>query len=115
MDFSVGTGALNSYDAVSRASEQLSGTLERDYKNATDEELMSACKEFESYFLEQVFKGMQKMVPKSETESSYTSTIKEYYQDELIKNYAADAANQGEGLGIAQMLYEQMKRNIDNG
>lgn len=113
MDLTIGANPLNTYDTVNKTGEQLSGTLSKDYKKATDEELMSACKEFESYFLEQVFKGMQKMVPKSEESSSYISTMKEYYQDELIKKYAADATSQGEGLGIAQMLYEQMKRNVE--
>lgn len=113
MDFSIGASSMNPYDAIDKTGEQLSKTLSKDYEKATDDELMSACKEFESYFLEQVFKGMEKMVPKSDSESSYASTIKEYYQDELIKNYASEAANQGEGLGIAQMLYEQMKRNVE--
>lgn len=102
--------AYNSYDA---AADRLSGSLSKDYSDATDDELLSACKEFENYFIEQVFKGMEKMIPKSDDdESSYTSTMRDYFKDELISEYAALASEQGEGLGIAQMLYEQMKRNI---
>lgn len=103
--------AYNSYDA---AADKLSGSLSKDYSNATDDELLSACKEFEGYFIEQVFKGMEKMIPKSddEEESSYTSSMRDYFKDELISEYASLASEQGEGLGIAQMLYEQMKRNV---
>ena len=42
----------------------------RDYANATDEELYEACKEFEAYFVEQVFKAMRATVPKDENSSA---------------------------------------------
>ena len=32
-----------------------------DYSKASDDELMSVCKDFESYFVEQVLKSMEKM------------------------------------------------------
>ncbi|MBE6014904.1 MAG: hypothetical protein E7241_06025 [Lachnospiraceae bacterium] len=85
----------------------------KDYSKASDEELMDVCKEFESYFLEQLFKNMEKMVPKSQFESGYASAMTDYYKDELIRNYSADAVKNGQGLGLAQKLYEQMKRNYD--
>lgn len=113
MDITINNSLLSAYDNYDATADKLSDSLSKDYTNSEDDELLSACKEFESYFLEQVFKGMQKMVPKSDDdESSYTSTLKDYYQDELISEYASMATEQGEGLGIAQMLYEQMKRNI---
>ena len=37
---------------------KLTGT---DYSKASDDELMSVCKDFESYFVEQVLKSMEKM------------------------------------------------------
>lgn len=92
--------------------QKLEGSLNKDLKQATDEELMEVCKEFEAYFTEQVFKAMEKMVPKSDDEDSANSQLKSYYQDEMIKEYASASAENG-GLGIAQMMYEQMKRNYD--
>ncbi len=81
-----------------------------DYSKATDDELMEVCKDFESYFVEQMFKAMEKMVPKSEDdENSSTSTV-EYFSDMLTQEYAANATKQG-SFGIAEKLYEQMKRN----
>lgn len=102
----------NTYDTSSSTSKLESSLKSSDLSNASDEELMSACKQFESYFVEQVFKAMEKMVPEDETSSS-TSSLKDYYKDQLLSQYASDASesNGGEGLGIAKTLYEQMKRN----
>jgi len=86
-----------------------------DLSTASDDKLLAVCKDFESYFVEQVFKGMQKMVPKNEDDktSSSSSSLTDYYKDELTSKYATSASesNGGEGLGIAKILYEQMKRN----
>ncbi len=84
----------------------------KDYANATDEELMEACKEFEAYFVEMMFKEMMKTVPESELTSGANSTLVDYYKDELVKDIAKESTNQG-NLGLAQTLYEQMKRNYD--
>lgn len=89
---------------------KLEQTLTSDLSEATDEELMSVCKEFESYFLEQVFKAMQKMVPESENQSSSTKQLQDYYKEQTIQQLAKDSTETN-GLGLAQTLYEQMKRN----
>ena len=97
------------------ATDKLQNTLEnKDYSKSNDEELMNVCKEFESYFVEQVFKALEKMVPENEEESSSSmSSYMDYFGDMLTQEYASAAteSNNGQGLGIAQMLYEQMKRN----
>ncbi len=103
----------NTYQTNNTSADKMSDTLSKDLSNATDDELMSVCREFESYFLEQVFKSMKKMVPEHEYESSSSKTMMEYYQDELITKLAKNSTESGEGLGLAQMLYEQMKRNYD--
>ncbi len=98
------------------ATDKLQNTLEnKDYSKSNDEELMNVCKEFESYFVEQVFKALEKMVPENKDESSTTSSYMDYFGDMLTQEYAAAAteSDNGRGLGIAQMLYEQMKRNYN--
>ncbi len=71
-----------------------------------DEKMMQACKEFESYMLEQVYKQMEKTVMKEEESSnSYTAM----FSDMRIQQYAKSAMDQG-GVGLAQQLYESMKR-----
>lgn len=82
-----------------------------DYSKASDEELMDVCKQFESYFLEQVFKEMQKTVPKSDEDSSSASLV-DYFQDITIQELTAQSTETN-SLGIAKSLYEQMKRNYD--
>ena len=109
---SVNNGFVNTVaDNAKAATNDMSRKLKSDMSTATDKELMDACKEFEAYFIEQVFKNMKKsMVPKDESLDGSTSMLKDYYEDELWSKYASEAANQSSN-GLAQMLYEQMKRN----
>lgn len=95
---------------VSQSTSKLESELETDYTQATNDELMDACKEFEAYFVEQMFKEMMKTIPESETTSSYTSNLMDYYKDSMVQEIASDSTEQN-SLGLAQMLYEQMKRN----
>lgn len=95
--------------AVNELREQLKT---KDYSKASDEELMEACKSFEQYFIEQAFKGMEKMVPESEKSSLGPSYV-DMFKDNLYQEYAKSATDRGDGIGIAKMLYEQMKRNYN--
>ena len=84
-------------------------------------------------FFEQMLKSMQKMAKIdadddddsslfssmasiSGSSDSAMSTMGSYFGDEMIKNYAEvfTESNNGKGLGIAQTLYEQMKRNYSS-
>lgn len=100
--------------ASNQSASKLEGELDKDYSSATDEELMDACKQFEAYFLEQVFKEMMKTIPENEGSSGSTSNMLDYYKDQMIQNIAADSTEQN-SLGLAQTLYEQMKRNYGLG
>lgn len=94
--------------------QKLQNTVSADYNNATEKELMNACKEFEAYFLEQIFKGMEKTVMKSGDEDSSTSNLVDYFKDNTIQELAAQST-ESNSLGLAQMLFEQMKRNYGIG
>lgn len=100
------------YKTQSQSASKLEGQLGTDYSKATDEELMDACKQFEAYFVEQMFKEMMKTIPESEETSSYTGNLMDYYKDTMIQEIASDSTEQN-SLGLAQMLFEQMKRNYD--
>ena len=111
-----GSSALDS-TAYTNAANQTASKLQdklnsSDYSKATDDELMDACKQFESYFLEQMFKEMMKTIPESEDTSSSNSQLMYYYKDEMVQQIASDSTEQN-SLGLAQMLYEQMKRNYN--
>lgn len=103
--------ALYNTNNVSDNTNKLEKTLQSDLSNATDDELMEVCKDFEAYFTEQMFKAMQKMIPESEDDtSSYTKQMQDYYKEQMVQ-VMAENSTEGQGLGIAQILYEQMKRN----
>ena len=103
----------NVTNTASSKSSGIEKSLNSDLSNASDEELMGVCKEFEAYFIEQVFKNMKSaMVPSSESSDAATQTMMDYYEDSLTSEYAKSASEQ-QSNGLAQMLYEQMKRNND--
>ncbi|MGB4657666.1 MAG: rod-binding protein [Mobilitalea sp.] len=109
---SISIGADSAFSTIQNATSSSTKTkaLESSLNNsstATDEELMDVCKTFESYLLEQVFKGLEKTVPKTEDEENEYIT---QFGDMLYEEYAEDAT-ESQGLGIAQMLYDSMKRN----
>ena len=110
-----GSSALDS-TAYTNAANQTASKLQdklnsSDYSKATDDELMDACKQFESYFLEQMFKEMMKTIPESEDTSSSNSQLMDYYKDEMVQQIASDSTEQN-SLGLAQTLFDQMKRNM---
>ncbi len=99
--------------AADQTVNKLKDRLENaDYSKATDDELMNACKQFEAYFVEQMYKGMLKTLPQGEETSNYTSTMMDFYKDQMVQGVAEMTVKQSD-LGLAQMLYEQMKRNYD--
>lgn len=101
-------------NATNASTEALENTLGKVDKTATEEELMEACKEFEAYFIEQMYKGMEKTIMKADDEEDSTaSQYLDYFTGMQTEEFAKATVeqNNGEGLGLAQQLYEQMKRN----
>jgi flagellar protein FlgJ len=91
----------------------LERTLNGNNSRKSDDEILEACKQFEAYFYEQVFKNMEKaMVPKDD-DSDPNNTLVDYYKENLIAEYSKSIVNQsgGNNNSLAQQLYEQMKRN----
>ena len=101
-----------STQAKDNQNEKIKNTASGDYTNASDEELMNACKKFESYFLEQVFKEMEKTIPKSDTTDNSTSNMVDYFKDSMVQELASEST-ETDSLGLSQMLFEQMKRNYN--
>ena len=58
-----------------------------------------------------LFKEMQKTVPETEYSSASTENMVGYYRDNMLQEMAKMSTENGE-LGLAQMLYEQMKLNM---
>lgn len=99
----------------------------KDLSTVTDDELMEVCEDFEEYFVEQMVKSMLKMadVDGEDDDNSYASifglssgsdsgmsTMASYYGDQMVTMLSEALCNsETGGLGLAQTLYNQMKRN----
>lgn len=116
MAISIGNDITSAYASMYNTSnisaDKAQDVANKDYTNATSEELMDACKEFEAYFLEQVFKAMEATVDKNEDSKTSGVNVMDYFGDTFYQEIA-NKATEGNGVGIAKMLYEQMKRNYN--
>lgn len=123
--FNTDLGSLSGAGAASQLSYQANANADIDkLKNAakgvsdesTDEELMDVCKQFESYLLEQVMKEMEKTtkVFAPEDKNDSTSKLVDLYKDKVMQQAASDLTDK-QGLGIAQMMYENLKNTYYNG
>ena len=92
------------------STKKMQDAASKDYSKASDEELLDVCKQFEAYFMEQVFKQMEKTVIKDESSSGSSTALVDYFNDSALQELTK-TSTETQGLGIAQALYEQMKRN----
>ena len=129
MDMLSGLGSVYNNTYTNSTGNSLEDKLNNsDLSSATDNELMEVCKDFEQCFAEQMVKSMIKMsnVDGEDDENIYSSlfgmtdasdsamgTMASYFGDELVSKVAETMteSNGGKGLGLAQILYEQMRRN----
>ena len=103
----------NTSSTATNSSSALEKKLGNDYSDATDEELMDACKQFETYFIEQVMKEVEKTLPEPEGQDASMTQLTDYYKDEMIQDLASQVSDNSGKQGLAQTLYEQMKRNYN--
>ncbi len=109
--------ALTDYamqESRNASAEAIKNKVQSTSKDSSDDELMEACKSFEAYFLEQMFKEMQKSVDalKPETSDRPTTTLVDFFKDQTLQEICSTSADT-QSNGFAQMLYENLKRNYD--
>lgn len=109
---SISLNGISGNDYSSIIAQTQTNGLENSLENisgakSTDDEIMNACKEFETYMIEQIYKSMEKTIIKADEEENEYET---YFGDMRIQEYAKSVVDQG-GIGLAQQLYEAMKRN----
>ncbi|WIV12157.1 rod-binding protein [Proteiniborus sp. MB09-C3] len=75
-----------------------------------DKALLKACQDFESIFTHILLKSMRSTIPESELIEKSTAT--EMFEDMYDQELASTMSTSKNGLGIAQLLYNQMKRNL---
>lgn len=115
MDLGALTNGITSYgslmtqsstDSASLKSESVKAELNSLTSDSTDEELMDACKSFESYMITQLFKEMRQTVHSEDEDNEYISM----FGDTLYEQYSNEIAN-SQSLGIAKTLFDSIKRN----
>lgn len=81
----------------------------------TDDETMEACKQFESYMIQQMYKNMEKtakLLTEDEGEDDGGgSAYLDMFSDNFLEGIVDNMMNSGQGLGIAEKLYESIKTN----
>lgn len=83
----------------------LQGTLGGISENASDDELMDACKSFEAYFVQKIIEQAKSSIAGEEEEQG---EYMQYFGDMLSEQYANAIAESG-STGLAQQLYDSMK------
>ena len=117
-----GTGLYTDYmtDADRVAAENLQNRLQSTAKSAKsesieDDALFDACKQFEAYLWEQVYKEMEKstkIFSDDKDKDSYAANMTDYFKDILVQQISEQTATEGSN-SLARMLYEQAKRNYN--
>lgn len=98
----------NAKNSASKAASLQSKLSNSKLEDASNEELMEVCKTFESYLIEKVLEKTKKTLTDSEEEDSPYMNV---FGDKLYQEYANQITEHGE-LGLAQQLYEAMKRDF---
>lgn len=114
-----GVGSAYADYMASQASSAKTDELKKKFENGNapnEEELLDACKQFESYFMEQVFKSMLETTKlfSDGDENGYATKMVDYFKDFAVQELCENAASTN-SIGLANTLYEQMKRNYGIG
>ena len=90
--------------------KKLTDSVKKAESTTDDEELMKACKSFESYMVEQIMAKMEEISHIDGVDSERDNEYMSMFNDTFIKD-KAEILTKNTDLGIAKMLYESMKRN----
>ena len=95
--------------AAAGSASALKNSISSVSSGSSEEELLSVCKDFESYFVEEVLKE-NLISDDDEDKDSSLSTLTDFHMDSTIELVADEIVDQV-GESYTQQLYEQMKRN----
>ncbi|MCH5264703.1 MAG: rod-binding protein [Lachnospiraceae bacterium] len=109
--FSIGNTYLNTYpaDAMDTMTDRLTSQIQG---AETDEETMDACKQFEAYMIQQMFKTMEETAKVfSDDDEDSSSQYVDMFSDNYLQEIAEQMVSSGQGFGIAEQLYESIQNN----
>lgn len=96
----------NSFNA-----DKVQNSLNNVSSKVNEDELLKVCKDFQSYFIEEVMKEVKEnMTLKDDEEDSSLSTLTDFHMDGVVE-LISDQILEQSGNSFTQQLYEQMKRN----
>ena len=110
------SSALLSNTQSTAVNNAISSKVNSISKDSTDAELLDACKQFEAYLWEQVYKNVDKTtnVFGSQSDGSYAGNMVNMFSDNLIREVSNMSVGEGDN-SLAMRLYEQLKRNYGIG
>jgi len=98
------------FQAEDIQSDDFEKILEQARKDKDDEKLKEACRELETVFVNMIFKRMRATVPQGGLVQENMG--QEIFQS-MLDEELAQKASDGEGIGIAKMLYNQLSKSQD--
>ncbi|MBE5890988.1 MAG: hypothetical protein E7282_08485 [Lachnospiraceae bacterium] len=104
-----------STEADQAKSSSLNSTVNSLSSDSSEEELLGAIKDFESYFMEKILKDVKETFTSwgdDEDEDSTMSQMTDMYMDSVYEKLADQMLDEV-GDTFTQQLYEQMKRNYN--
>ena len=102
----VDNSATKNYNA-----NKLQNSLKGVSSETTEDELLQVCKDFESYFVEEIIKEIKEnLSPEEDEKDASLSTMTDYNMDFVVQKVADQVVDEV-GTNFTQQLYEQMKRN----
>lgn len=84
-------------------------------KQKEDDALLDACKQFEAYLWEQIYKEMEKAsraLLDDEEEDAYAANMTDFFKDTFVQQVSSQTVDERSN-SLAQLLYEQAKRNYN--
>lgn len=97
-----------SENSAAGAAQQLDGNKDNKDVDPRDIPLKEAARDFEKIFVTYMIKDMWKAIPEDEDSEMPGSNI---YLD-MVQSALASEMVKGDGLGIAKMLYQQLKNRM---
>ena len=96
--------------AAAGSASALKNSISSVSSGSSEEELLSVCKDFESYFVEEVLKEVKENLISDDDEDNSNDYVN-MFQDNYLSAIADQMVNSGQGPGIADKLYESMVNN----
>lgn len=108
-----GISSLTDTAQMMNQAAELSDAAKGVSESSAKEELLEVCKDFTSYFVEEIIKEVKEnMTTEEEGQDSSLQTLTDFHMDSTIEVLADEVVDEIGG-SFTQQLYEQMKRNYN--